>query len=169
MNEENKKKLQIKYDPSIEGGVYSNAVSVSSNKNEMIIDFGYILPNVKPSTIKIVSRVNLTQNTAESFLKVLSNAVLDMKNKLGENDEGIFYGNADLNGTVTGKLTGASGEHRREDHHGELQDRSSFLSIYYEEESPPLTGNGAVSLLTIDYWLGMPSGVDMGSKFPEGP
>lgn len=84
MNEENKKKLQIKYDPAIESGVFSNAVSVSSNRNEMIIDFGYILPNVKPSTIKIVSRVNLTQQTAESFLKVLSNAVLDMKNKRKE-------------------------------------------------------------------------------------
>lgn len=81
MTEENKKKLQIKFDNAIEAGVYSNAVSVSSTKNEMIIDFGYMLPNVDPSTIKVVSRVNLTHNTAESFLKILSNAVLDMKNK----------------------------------------------------------------------------------------
>ena len=84
MNQDEKKKLQVKYDSAIEAGVFSNAVSVSSNRNEMIIDFGYILPNVKPSTIKVVSRVNLTQQTAESFLKVLSNAVLDMKNKQKE-------------------------------------------------------------------------------------
>jgi hypothetical protein len=86
MNDEQKKKLQVKYDPAIEAGVFSNAVSVSSNKNEMILDFGYILPNVNPSTIKIVSRVNLTQRTAESFLKILSNAVLDMKNKQEKED-----------------------------------------------------------------------------------
>lgn len=84
MEDENKKKLQIKFDAAIEAGVYSNAVSVSATNNEMILDFGYILPNVTPSTIKIVSRVNLTQKTAESLLKVLSNAVLDMKNKQKE-------------------------------------------------------------------------------------
>ncbi len=84
MDEENKKKLQIKFDSALEAGVYSNAVSVSATNNEMILDFGYILPNVTPSTIKIVSRVNLTQKTAESLLKILSNAVLDMKNKQKE-------------------------------------------------------------------------------------
>jgi hypothetical protein len=84
MEDENKKKLQIKFDSALEAGVYSNAVSVSATANEMILDFGYILPNVTPSTIKIVSRVNLTQKTAESLLKILSNAVLDMKNKQKE-------------------------------------------------------------------------------------
>ncbi len=87
MNDEKKKKLQVKYDAAMEAGVFSNAVSVSTNRNEMIIDFGYILPNVNPSTIKIVSRVNITQRTAESFLKVLSNAVLDMKNKQDKKEE----------------------------------------------------------------------------------
>ncbi len=87
MNDEKKQKLQVKYDASMEAGVFSNAVSVSTNRNEMIIDFGYILPNVNPSTIKIISRVNITQRTAESFLKVLSNAVLDMKNKQDKKEE----------------------------------------------------------------------------------
>jgi len=81
MNDENKQKLQIKYDPSIEAGVYSNAISVSSTKHEMVLDFGFILPNIKPATIKVVSRINITNDTAERFLKILSNAVLDIKNK----------------------------------------------------------------------------------------
>lgn len=68
-------------DPSIEGGLYSNAVSVHVNQNEVILDFGYIVPNVKPTTIKIMSRVNVSHNTAESFMKVLSNAMLDWRNR----------------------------------------------------------------------------------------
>ena len=86
MADENKQKLQIKYDPQTETGVYSNAISVSTNKNEMILDFGYILPNVKPSTIRIVSRINITHDTAERLLKILSNAVLDLKNKKEKED-----------------------------------------------------------------------------------
>ena len=83
MNQE-KKKVQVKIDQSQEAGVYSNAVSVHVNKNEMVLDFGYIIPNVKPTTIKVASRVNLSHQTAESFLKILSNAVLDLKNKKSE-------------------------------------------------------------------------------------
>ena len=83
MNQE-KKKVQVKIDQSQEAGVYSNAVSVHVNKNEMVLDFGYIVPNVKPTTIKVASRVNLSHQTAESFLKILSNAVLDLKNKKSE-------------------------------------------------------------------------------------
>lgn len=81
-NQENK--LQVKFDADKETGVYANAVSVHLNKNEMVMDFGYILPNVKPTTIKVVSRVNLSHQTAENFLKILSNAVLDYKNKQKE-------------------------------------------------------------------------------------
>ncbi len=84
MNDEKndeKKKLQIKYDSAMETGVYSNAASVHLTKNEIVLDFGYVVPNVKPTTLKIVSRVNLNHASAESLLKILSNAVLDFKNK----------------------------------------------------------------------------------------
>ncbi|MBN1494251.1 DUF3467 domain-containing protein [Candidatus Peregrinibacteria bacterium] len=81
-NEQNK--IQIKFDADKETGVYANAVSVNMNKNEMVLDFGYILPNVKPTTIKVVSRINLSHQTAENLLKILSNAVLDYKNKQKE-------------------------------------------------------------------------------------
>lgn len=76
--------IQVKLDPALESGIFSNAVSVHVNQNEVILDFGYILPNSKPMTIKVVSRVNLTHQTAESFMKVISNAMLDWRNRQKE-------------------------------------------------------------------------------------
>jgi hypothetical protein len=76
--------VQLKVPEDQQSGVYANAVSVNLNQNEVIIDFGYIIPNVKPTTIKVNSRVNMTHRTAESFLKVLQNAVLDWRNKQKE-------------------------------------------------------------------------------------
>lgn len=73
--------VQVKMDPALEQGTYSNAVSVHVNNNEVILDFGYILPNSKPMVIKVVNRLNLSHQTAESFLKVLSNALLDWRNR----------------------------------------------------------------------------------------
>lgn len=72
--------VQLKVSEEQQAGVYANAVSVNLNQNEVILDFGYIVPNVKPTTIKVVSRVNMSHKTAESFLKVLQNAVLDWRN-----------------------------------------------------------------------------------------
>lgn len=76
--------VQLKVPEEQQQGVYSNAVSVNLNQNEVIVDFGYIMPNVKPTSIKVVSRINMTHKTAESFLKVLQNAVLDWRNKQKE-------------------------------------------------------------------------------------
>ncbi len=76
--------VQLKVPEDQQQGVYANAVSVNLNQNEVIVDFGYIMPNVKPTSIKVVSRVNMTHRTAESFLKVLQNAVLDWRNKQKE-------------------------------------------------------------------------------------
>jgi len=76
--------VQLKVPEDQQQGTYANAISVNLNQNEVIIDFGYIMPNVKPTSIKVVSRVNMTHRTAESFLKVLQNAVLDWRNKKKE-------------------------------------------------------------------------------------
>ncbi len=67
-----------------EAGDYVNAISVHVNSNELVLDMGYTLPKSsidEDAAIKIVSRLNMTHKTAESFLKVLSNAILDWKNK----------------------------------------------------------------------------------------
>lgn len=87
-NQGNQNAIQVKVEPAEEQGSYSNAVSVHVNKNEVILDFGYILPNMKPTTIKLVDRVNISHATAESFLKVLSNALLDWRNKQKEASQG---------------------------------------------------------------------------------
>ena len=79
--------VQLKVPEDQQQGAYANAVSVNLNQNEVIVDFGYIMPNVKPTSIKVVSRVNMTHRTAESFLKVLQNAVLDWRNRQKEIDE----------------------------------------------------------------------------------
>jgi hypothetical protein len=72
--------VHLKIEPEKEQGTYSNAVSVHVNHNEVILDFGYLLPNQSPVTIKLVNRVNLSHKTAESLMKILSNAILDWRN-----------------------------------------------------------------------------------------
>jgi hypothetical protein len=81
------KKYKVKIHDEIEGGVYSNAISVHFNSNECIIDLGYSIPNSPEPLIKVVSRVNMSHKTAESFVNVLSNALLDWKNKQKEQNK----------------------------------------------------------------------------------
>lgn len=73
--------LQVKVPDDVQKGVYSNAVSVNVNSNEVVLDFGYLLPNTPAPVIEVVSRVNMNQRTAESFLQVLSGAMDDFKKK----------------------------------------------------------------------------------------
>jgi len=71
----------IVIDEKAEVGVYANAVSVQMNNNECIVDMAYLLPNKNKTTLKVVSRINMSHKTAKSFLNILSNAVLDWENK----------------------------------------------------------------------------------------
>ncbi len=73
--------LQVKVPDDVQKGVYSNAVSVNVNSNEIVLDFGYLLPNTPAPVIEVVSRVNMNQRTAESFLNVLAGAMDDFKKK----------------------------------------------------------------------------------------
>lgn len=81
MAEAQKKEYKVILPESMEAGVYANAVSVHFNNNECVLDMAYTIPNSKEPSLKVVSRINMTHRTAESFLKVLSNALLDWKNK----------------------------------------------------------------------------------------
>ena len=76
-----KQKYKVKISEELLAGVYANAASVHFNNNECILDLAYTIPNATEPTLKIVSRVNMSHRTAESLLKVLSNALLDFKNK----------------------------------------------------------------------------------------
>ncbi|MFA6024617.1 MAG: DUF3467 domain-containing protein [Candidatus Gracilibacteria bacterium] len=73
--------LQVKVPDEVQKGTYSNAVSVNVNSNEVVLDFGYLLPNTPAPIIEVVSRVNMNQRTAESFLNVLAGAMEDFKKK----------------------------------------------------------------------------------------
>lgn len=73
--------LQVKVPDDVQKGSYSNAVSVNVNSNEVVLDFGYLLPNTPAPIIEVVSRVNMNQRTAESFLNVLAGAMEDFKKK----------------------------------------------------------------------------------------
>jgi hypothetical protein len=78
----------ITFDEGVsQSGKYTNAVSVHVNMNEVVLDFGYSMPNTNPPEIKIIERVNLNHRTAESFLSVLQNAMLDFRNKMQEANE----------------------------------------------------------------------------------
>jgi hypothetical protein len=94
---------------------------------------------------------------------------LDMRNKLGSDGEEIFYGDANVKTNVTGSVTGASGQHKQLDHHGDLQTYGAFLNFFYEGDYPPATGNAEISSLSVECWLEMPFGEDMASKFPPNP
>lgn len=73
--------LQVKVPDDVQKGVYSNAVSVNVNSNEVVLDFGYLLPNTPAPVIEVVSRVNMNERTAQSFINVLSGALDDFKKK----------------------------------------------------------------------------------------
>ena len=81
-NQQPKQPIQIQVSEAQKTGVYSNAVSVTIGRNEMILDFGYVIPNVQPVTIQVVSRVNMSYEQAKNFLSTLQNAVLDYEKKL---------------------------------------------------------------------------------------
>lgn len=82
-SKKDKKKINLQIDQKDQVGVYSNAVSVRVNDNEVLLDFSYILPQMEPTTLKIVSRVNLSHASAEKFVSMLQNAMLDYRNKKG--------------------------------------------------------------------------------------
>ncbi|MDD4351491.1 MAG: DUF3467 domain-containing protein [Candidatus Gracilibacteria bacterium] len=81
---EEKQKIQVQVQESVRRGVYSNAVSVAVRDSEVVLDFGYVLPGVTPTTIDVGSRVNLNHKTAEQLVTILQNALLDYRNKKKE-------------------------------------------------------------------------------------
>ncbi len=74
-------KVKVVVAEEAQAGIYANAVSVNVSGNEVVIDFGYLVPGGAEKVVKVLQRVNMTHKTAESFLKVFQNAVLDFRNK----------------------------------------------------------------------------------------
>lgn len=68
-------------------GSYANAVSVHVNRNEVVLDFGYIQPGQQQRRIDVVSRVNLNHTVAKSFMSLLQDAILDFQNRVKEQEQ----------------------------------------------------------------------------------
>ena len=77
-----KKEIKMILPEKLRTGVYSNAASVTLSKKEVVVDFGYVIPNTNPMTLEIVSRVNMSFDSAKSFLSTFQNAILDYENKM---------------------------------------------------------------------------------------
>ena len=71
-------------DEAAKVGSYCNAVSVHVNTNEVVVDFGYTVPGTTPQEIRVVERMNMNHRTAEQFVSVLQNSLLDFRNKIKE-------------------------------------------------------------------------------------
>lgn len=82
--DQNSQQLHVHVPAELQTGVFSNAASVTVTPNEVTVDFGFLLPNVNPSTIHIASRVTMTHVGAKNFLSTLQNAILDYENKRGQ-------------------------------------------------------------------------------------
>jgi len=63
-------------------GSYANVGSVHVNKNEVILDFGYMVAGANPPEVMITSRINMNHNVAAQFMTIMQNAMLDFKNKV---------------------------------------------------------------------------------------
>jgi hypothetical protein len=85
-NESVKKQVNIKIKDENRTGVYSNAVTVNVNQNDVVLDFGYIVPGMTPMTIDVVSRVTMGHRTAEHFMKILQDSLLDYRNAVKKNE-----------------------------------------------------------------------------------
>lgn len=82
--QQNQQVINVQVKDEMQAGVYANAASVSVKENDILIDFGYILPGVNPTTIKVMARINISHVTAEQFLGVFQNALLDFRNQKKE-------------------------------------------------------------------------------------
>ena len=69
-------------DAAAKSGSYANVGSVHVNKNEVILDFGYMVAGANPPEVMITSRVNMNHNVAAQFMTIMQNAMLDFKNKV---------------------------------------------------------------------------------------
>ena len=74
--------INISISEDMKAGTYANAASASVTANELILDFGYIVPNETPMTVKVVSRVNMSIKTAESLVQLLQGSIGDYYQKV---------------------------------------------------------------------------------------
>lgn len=80
MAEAQKKTINLQIKEDAKCGVYANVMAVTMNPNEVILDFAYRLPGTGDQ-VQIVSRVNLSHQTAKQVISTLQNSLLDFENR----------------------------------------------------------------------------------------
>ena len=77
----NENKIAVKVPLDMAKGVYSNAARIHIRNSEVVVDFVYDLPDdTDMKTLEVVSRINMSFESAEKFLSVFQNAILDHRN-----------------------------------------------------------------------------------------
>ncbi|MFN7161047.1 MAG: DUF3467 domain-containing protein [Candidatus Gracilibacteria bacterium] len=76
--------ITINIPPHKLAGAYTNLVSITIGKNEVIVDFAFMLPAQNPPTGELVERIIMTPEVARSFLSAFQNAVLDFEKQKQE-------------------------------------------------------------------------------------
>ncbi len=74
--------IQLSVAEAMKTGIYANVLAVTINPNEVVLDFAYRMPGNDGRDIQIVSRVNLSHETAKQVVSTLQNSILDYENKV---------------------------------------------------------------------------------------
>ena len=78
---EEKRTINLHIQEKDKCGVYSKMMAVSMNNQEVVLDFAYRLPGNQGNDVQIVSRVNMSHETAKQVISTLQNSLLDFENK----------------------------------------------------------------------------------------
>ena len=73
--------INIELDEAVAQGIYSNLAIINHSQSEFVVDFVTIMPGVPKSKVK--SRIILTPQHAERFLKALKDNVNRFENAHG--------------------------------------------------------------------------------------
>lgn len=94
---------------------------------------------------------------------------LDILNVTGSVGDEIFYGEAHLKTIVAAQIIGASGEHKRIDHHGEEQIYGDDFIILFDGDDLPAEGSGALDHFDYECWLKVQFPEALEDYFPPDP
>lgn len=79
---QNQQTINLIVPEAMKTGMYANVLAVTINPNEVVLDFAYRMPGNEGRDIQIVSRVNMSHETAKQVISTLQNSILDYENKV---------------------------------------------------------------------------------------
>jgi len=79
---EKSRKIAMRIEPALEGGVYTNVFSLLNSPHEFILDFGLLLPT--SNSVRIGARIILNPLIAKQLAIALTEGVRNYEAKFGE-------------------------------------------------------------------------------------